>query len=299
MKPPLDRRGLGRALSELANASVSELIVRSPLRDDAAADARRIGLTGAPGSGKSTLAGRLALHRARATGSRVGVLAIDPSSPTTRGAILGDRIRMDELEGSEEIYIRSLASRSASDGLADNLPELLDTMERFGFDEVLLETVGVGQAEYAVRTLVDTLVLVLPPDAGDAIQAMKAGIMEVADIFAVNKADLPHARKFAAEVKRVASLARRAQGAWAPPVLLTASSDPASIGALSDAIDRHSEWRLSTGAAQRKRRDRGRYRLRRWLERGIEVAIDRQPDSFFDMPAREQVARVLRQLASP
>jgi len=299
MKPPLDRRRLGRALSELANAGVSQVLAQSPLPQEGAAAARRIGLTGAPGSGKSTLAGRLALHRAHASGRRVGVLAIDPSSPKTRGAILGDRIRMDELEGSEEIFIRSLASRSSSDGLADNLPELLDTMDRFAFDEVLLETVGVGQAEYAVRTLVDTLVLVLPPDAGDAIQAMKAGIMEVADIFAVNKADLPHSRKFAAEVKRVASLVRRTEGAWAPPVLLTSTSDPGSIAALSDAIDRHSEWQGSTGAAARKRRDRGRYRLRRWLERGIEAAIDRQPDSFFDMPAREQVAGVLKQLVSP
>jgi LAO/AO transport system kinase len=172
-------------------------------------------------------------------------------------------------------------------------------MDRFGFDEVLLETVGVGQAEYAARTLVDTLVLVLPPDAGDAIQAMKAGIMEMADVYAVNKADLPHARRFAAEVKRVASLVRRPAQAWAPPVVLTSSSDPASIAALSAAIERHLEWQRSTGAAERTRRGRGRYRLRRWLERSIEAAIERQPDSFFDQPAREQVAGVLKQLASP
>lgn len=299
MRVPLDRRRLGRALSEIANARVPEVLAQSPQCGDAANAARRIGLTGAPGSGKSTLAGRLALHRARSSGARVGVLAIDPSSPKTQGAILGDRIRMDDLEGSEEIFIRSFASRSSSDGLADNLPELLDAMDRFGFDEVLLETVGVGQAEYAARTLVDTLVLVLPPDAGDAVQAMKAGIMEVADIYAVNKADLPHARKFAAEVKRVASLTHAPAGAWAPPVLLTSSSDAASLAALSEAIDRHLEWLGASGAAGHARRARSRYRLRRWLERSIEAAIDRQPDSFFEMPAREQVAGVLKQLARP
>lgn len=298
MKAPLDRRKLGRTLSEIANARVPDVLAQSALREHTASTALRIGLTGAPGSGKSTLAGRLALHRARG-GARVGVLAIDPSSPKTHGAILGDRIRMDELEGSEEIFIRSFASRSSSDGLTDNLPELLEAMDRFGFDEVLLETVGVGQAEYAARTLVDTLVLVLPPDAGDAIQAMKAGIIEVADIYAVNKADLPHARKFAAEMKRVAALVRRAAEDWAPPVLLTSSSDAASVAALSEAIDRHLEWLRASGGAERTRRARSRYRLRRWLERRIDAAIDRQPDSFFDMPATQQVAGVLKQIASP
>ena len=298
MKTPLDRRRLGLALSELANAGVSQVLSQSSPPHCETHAARRIGLTGAPGSGKSTLAGRLALHRARPSGSRVGILAIDPTSPKSHGAILGDRIRMDELEGSEEIFIRSFASRSASDGLTDNLPEILDLMDRFGFDEVLLETVGVGQAEYAARTLVDSLVLVLPPDGGDAMQAMKAGIMEVADIYAVNKADMPHARKFAAEVKRVAALAHRSPDDWAPPVLLTSAADAGSVDALSQAIDRHLEWLRTTGARERKRRERSKYRLRRWLERRIAAAIEREPDSFFDMPAGEQVAGVLKQLVS-
>jgi LAO/AO transport system kinase len=297
MKPPLDRRRLGRALSDVANAAVEQALAQASGPPGVAA--RRIGLTGAPGSGKSTLAGRLALHRAKASGARVGVLAIDPTSPKTHGAILGDRIRMDELEGSEEIYIRSFASRSSSDGLTDNLPELLDVMDRFAFDEVLLETVGVGQAEHAARALVDTLVLVLPPDGGDAMQAMKAGIMELADVYAVNKADMPYARKFAAEVRRVAALVHRPAGAWRPPVLLTSSSDPGAVAALSDAIDRHFEWLRADGAAARTRRERGKYRLRRWVERALDAAIERQPDSFFDMPAREQLAGVLKQLVSP
>jgi LAO/AO transport system kinase len=298
MKAPLDRRLLGRTLSELANAGVSQAQAQAPSPRRDAPAARRIGLTGAPGSGKSTLAGRLALHRARASGARVGVLAIDPTSPKSHGAILGDRIRMDELEGSEDLFIRSFASRSACDGLTDNLPELLDVMDRFGFDEVLLETVGVGQAEYAARTLVDTLVLVLPPDGGDAMQAMKAGIMEVADVYAVNKADMPQARKFAAEVKRVAAMASRPADAWTPPVLLTSAHDAGSIAALSDALDRHLEWLRNTGASERKRLGRGKYRLRRWLERRIDAAIERQPDSFFDMPAEQQVAGVLKELVS-
>ncbi len=295
MKPALDRRLLGRALTELANAGVAQLLAQAPSRESTAG-ARRIGLTGPPGAGKSTLAGRLGLHRARRADLRVGVLAIDPTSPKSHGAILGDRIRMDELEGSEDLFIRSFASRSASDGLTDNLPELLELMDRFAFDEVLLETVGVGQAEYAARSQVDTLVLVLPPDGGDAVQAMKAGIMEVADIFAVNKADMPEARKFAAEVRRMAAIARQANDGWRAPVLLTSAQDPHSVAALSDALDRHFAWLEASGRRDRNRLARSKYRLRRWLERKLDEAIERQPAAFFDMPATQQVAGVLRQL---
>lgn len=297
MKPPLDRRLLGRALTELANAGVAHLLAQSS-QPPPAANARRIGLTGAPGAGKSTLAGRLAMHRLRRGAGRVGVLAIDPTSPKTQGAILGDRIRMDELEGSEELFIRSFASRSAADGLTDNLPELLEVMDRFAFDEVLLETVGVGQAEYAARSHVDSLVLVLPPDGGDAVQAMKAGIMEVADIFAVNKADMPQARRFAADVRRMVALARQGAAGWRPPVLLTAASDPDSIAGLSDALDRHFEWLEASGERDRNRLARRKYRLRRWIERSIDDVVERQPAAFFELPAGQQVAGVLQQLVA-
>jgi len=299
MKPPLDRRRLGRALTEIANANVAQLLA-PPSGPAPATSARRIGLTGAPGAGKSTLAGRLALHRFRRNEGRIGVLAIDPSSPKSHGAILGDRIRMDELEGAEHLFIRSFASRSASDGLTDNLPELLEAMDRFAFDEVLLETVGVGQAEHAARSHVDSLVLVLPPDGGDAVQAMKAGIMEVADIFAVNKADMPEARRFAADVRRMVALARQGDAKeWRPPVLLTSSRDAESIAALDEAIDRHLEWLEASGGRDRNRIARGKYRLRRWLERRIDDIVERQPATFFELPAEQQVAGALKQLVAP
>src|SRR5439155_10774724 len=175
-REPLDRTALGKRLSWLANAGLADLVAIDA-RDPAIRGARRIGFTGAPGAGKSTLLGHLVIHRVGE--GRRGVLAVDPSSPKTGGAILGDRIRMDELPGSAELYIRSLGSRNTSDGLADNMPEMLDTMDEFGFDEVMLETVGVGQAEHAARAQVDTLVLVLLPESGDMVQAMKAGIMEL------------------------------------------------------------------------------------------------------------------------
>lgn len=291
---PLDRHALGQALTRLANASASDLM-HNPRRTQASAAARRIGLTGAPGAGKSTLAGHLALHRA--PGRRLGILAIDPSSPRSGGAILGDRIRMDELKGMSELYIRSIGSRSTSDGLSDNLPEMLDLMDGFDFDEVLLETVGVGQVEYAARVQVDTLVLVLLPESGDMVQAMKAGIMEMADIFVINKADLPGAQKMATDIQRIASLARHEEGAWRPSVLLVSSSKPASIAALSGEIDRHQAW---MGDGERRAAlllQRARYRLRRLIERRAAEVVAGQAPSFFEAPMAEQLDQALRQIS--
>lgn len=291
---PLDRHALGQALTRLANASASDLMP-NPQRTDASAAARRIGLTGAPGAGKSTLAGYLARHRA--PGRRLGILAIDPSSPRTGGAILGDRIRMDELQGMSDLYIRSIGSRSTADGLSDNLPEMLDLMDEFGFDEVLLETVGVGQVEYAARVQVDTLVLLLLPESGDVVQAMKAGIMEMADIFVINKADLPGAQKMAADIKRIASLAKHEEGAWRASVLLVSSSKPESIAELSDEIERHHAW---LGLGERSvllLEQRARYRLRRLIERRAAEVIAGQDSAFFEAPMAQQLDLALKQIS--
>lgn len=290
---PLDRYALGQALTRLANASASGLM-RSTPRTIASAAARRVGLTGAPGAGKSTLAGHLALHRA--PGQRLGILAIDPSSPRSGGAILGDRIRMDELKGMSELYIRSIGSRSTADGLSDNLPEMLDLMDEFGFNEVLLETVGVGQVEYAARVQVDTLVLLLLPESGDVVQAMKAGIMEMADIFVINKADLPGAQKMATDIKRIASLTKHQEGAWRPLALLVSSSNSESIATLSDEIDRHQAW---LGHGERRvllLQQRARYRLRRLIERRAAEVVANQDPSFFEAAMAQQFDLALRQI---
>ncbi len=288
---PLDRWALGRALTRMANASTAEL-ARAVPRAQPAQAARRIGITGAPGAGKSTLVGHLALERL--SKGRLGVLAVDPSSPKSGGAILGDRVRMDDLDRSSELYIRSLGSRRTCDGLADNLPEMLDIMDEFGFDEVLLETVGIGQAEYAARAQVETLVLVLLPDSGDTVQAMKAGIMEMADIFVVNKSDLPGAQKMLTDIRRTATVLRPAEGAWRPPILLTSASQPESIRALSQAIDQHQAWRSADPQwPQQLRAQRARYRLKRLLELRIAEAIAAQDGDFLDLPMPQQLTTVL------
>ncbi|MDO9072422.1 MAG: GTP-binding protein [Rubrivivax sp.] len=295
-KPPLDRHALGRRLSKLANASASDLLRLQPVATGAP-PARRIGLTGAPGAGKSTLAGHLALHRGR--DRRLGVLAVDPSSPRTGGAILGDRIRMDDLVGSSEVYIRSIGSRSACDGLSDNLPEMLDTMDQFGFEEVLLETVGVGQAEYAARAQVDTLVLVLLPESGDIVQAMKAGIMEMADLFVVNKADLPGAQKMATDIKRISALARHAEGAWCPLVLLASSAQPETIAALSNGIDEHQAWLATSRGGDNLLLARARYRLRRLIERRAAEAVAALDTQALQAPLQQQLDQALQRIRNP
>lgn len=295
IRPPLDRSALGRALTRLANATPAQLMAH-PVPAPDALRARRIGLTGAPGAGKSTLAGHLALALSRTR--RVGVLAVDPSSPRSGGAILGDRIRMDELQGAADLYIRSVASRSTTDGLSDHLPEMLDTLDAHGFDDVLLETVGVGQAEHAARAQVDTLVLVLLPESGDVVQVMKAGIMELADVYVVNKADLPGAQKMATDIQRILAISRRGEGAWRPRVVLASAQQPQTHAALLAAIDEHQAWLDQGGLRQTLRADRARYRLRRLVERRTAEVIASLGEDLLSRPLDHQLAHVLERLGA-
>lgn len=292
-RPPLDRRALGLSLNRLANASVAD-VFKFGSGTSTGRPARRIGLTGPPGAGKSSLIGRLA--QLRAPDRRMGVLAIDPTSPKSGGAILGDRIRMDELTGIEDLYIRSFGSRSATDGLTDNLPELLAVMDAHDFDEVMVETVGVGQAEYAIRAQVDTLILVLLPESGDAIQAMKAGIMEVADIFVINKSDLAGAPKMASDIKRTLAMLHRNAGDRLPPVLLTSSDDTNSIQRLSHEIDRHQAFLEDSGKRNALLAERARYRLRQLVERQSRHVIHDLEPAFFDTGLEAQYMSVLDRL---
>jgi len=219
----------------------------------------RIGITGPPGSGKSTLTSELValLRRGAAT---VGVLAIDPSSPFSGGALLGDRIRMDERTADEGVYIRSMASRESHGGLARAASDACDVMDAFGIDFILLETVGVGQAEYDVIGAADTVVVVLCPGAGDGIQAMKAGLLEVADILVVNKADLEGADLLELDLRDALRLRgiRAAPGdpAWEVPVVSASARDGVGLDVLLAGLEGHRRALEAGSNAERRRRKR-------------------------------------------
>lgn len=275
---PMDRRALGMAITRAAGASVAEVLAAPAA---AAGAAPVIGVTGAPGAGKSTLIGRLVAHRV-SDERPTAVLAIDPSSPRSGGSLLGDRIRMEALGADPRVYVRSLPSAGAHDGLSQNIAEVLATIEAFGFREVLLETVGVGQAEYGVRALADVEVLVLMPGAGDYVQAMKAGILETADLFVVNKADLPGADRLEAELRAV--LERRE----AAPVIRVAAGSGEGVAALSEAIDAL----LQKTGRQRGLAARQRYRVQSLVQRRLGEVLDAFPEKEWQLPLAELYDRV-------
>ncbi|MDP6515441.1 MAG: GTP-binding protein [Alphaproteobacteria bacterium] len=272
------RRALAQSLTRILDASVEEAL--AGLADAGGEPARRLGMTGPPGAGKSTLICRLAARRLERD-RRIGVLAIDPTSPVSQGSILGDRVRMETVAEHPALYVRSVPSRRAHDGLCDNIADLLLTMEGFGFDDLVVETVGVGQAEFAVRSLVDTVVLVLVPESGDTIQAMKAGILETADIIVVNKADLPGAGKIRAEVAAIIRR-KKGDGGWLAPVIMASATKDTGIGDLDDSVERHAAWLAEHRDARATRRERSRYHMRNLLLRRAGEVLDGTPAESFD-----------------
>jgi LAO/AO transport system kinase len=203
--------------------------------------AQVIGLTGSPGVGKSTTTNEL-VRALRARGQRVGVLAVDPSSPFTGGAILGDRVRMQDHATDSGVYIRSMSSRGHLGGLAAATPQAVRVLEGAGCDVVLIETVGVGQAEVEIASLADTTLVLLAPGMGDAIQAVKAGILEIADVFVVNKADRDGADATYHDIQGMIGLGERGPGEWRPQVVRSVANRSEGIDDVMAAIDKHREW---------------------------------------------------------
>ena len=214
-----------------------------------------IGLTGSPGVGKSTTTNEM-VRAYRAAGKRIGVLAVDPSSPFTGGAILGDRVRMQDHATDPGVYIRSMSSRGHLGGLAAATPQAVRVLKGAGCDVVLIETVGVGQAEVEVASLADTTVVLLAPGMGDAIQAAKAGILEIADVFVVNKADRDGADATYRDIQGMIGLGERGPGDWRPQVVRAIAVRPEGIDDIIAAIDKHRKWLIDHGELQPRREAR-------------------------------------------
>jgi LAO/AO transport system kinase len=215
-----------------------------------------IGITGAPGVGKSTSTAAL-VTGFRRLGKRVGVLAVDPSSPFSGGALLGDRVRMQEHATDPDVYIRSMASRGHLGGLAWATPQALRVLDAAGFEVILVETVGVGQSEVEIAGQADTTVVLLAPGMGDGIQAAKAGILEIGDVYAVNKADRDGADATVRELGNMLALGeRRAPGDWRPPIVRTVAIRGEGVDELIEALERHRSWLAGTGELDRRRRRR-------------------------------------------
>ena len=255
-----------------------------------------IGLTGVPGSGKSTLVGKLT-EKLRAKGAKVGIVAIDPSSPYSGGAILGDRIRMSDMANDPGVYIRSMATRGATGGMARAALDAVDILDVAGFDTIILETVGVGQDEVEIARASHTTIVVSAPGLGDEIQAIKAGILEIADIHVVSKCDRSDANRTLVDLKQMLTLGLRAaaKSTWQLPVVGTSTMSGQGIDELIVAIERHRRFGLESEAGQQRRLAIAQFRLRKTADN---LLLDR----FGDAIARASVpfaAKLMRREADP
>ena len=254
-----DRVALARAISRVENeAEGAEAILEACF--EASGKAFRIGITGPPGAGKSTLVMRLA-QEYRRRGETVAIVAVDPTSPFTGGALLGDRVRMTELAGDPGVFIRSMATRGGLGGLAVHTTQVCDVLDAAGHSRVLIETVGVGQSELEVAETADSTAVVLVPESGDAVQAMKAGLMEIGDLFVVNKADREGAERAAFAIRSALELRTRGDEE-SPPVLMTTASTGEGVGDVVQCFEAHLEHLGSRGGLERRRQRRLEQRLR-------------------------------------
>ncbi|WP_444962660.1 methylmalonyl Co-A mutase-associated GTPase MeaB [Nocardiopsis sp. M1B1] len=251
-----DRRALARAITLVENGSAALREIMAGLAPHTGR-ARVVGFTGSPGVGKSTTTNAV-VRAARAKGLTVAVLAVDPSSPFTGGALLGDRVRMQEHATDPGVFIRSMANRGHLGGLSWATPHALRVLDAAGFDVILVETVGVGQAEVEIAGQADTTVVLCAPGMGDSVQAAKAGVLEVADVFAINKADREGAKSTLRELRQMIAMKDRTDQEWKPPIVMTVASRDEGVEELWERVDQHFAHLEASGDLTRRRRTRAR-----------------------------------------
>ena len=287
-----ERRALARILSRVENQTPDG---RQYLRElySHTGRAQTVGITGGAGSGKSTLTGGLASEYRR-RGQTVGIIAVDPSSPFTQGAILGDRIRMQDLALDPGVFVRSMASRGALGGLAPSLDDCVAVMDAFGFDVVLIETVGAGQDEVEIAGSALTTILVNNPGTGDDIQALKAWIIEIADVLVVNKADHPGADVLVSQLQAVLSLAPA--GSRRPKIVKTTAIKSEGLAELADAVAEHRAWLESSGTLVRQRAEDVRHQV---LSIARAILLDRIREGTSEDELATLVAEVVARRMDP
>jgi len=284
-----DQRALARLVSLVEDESAAlpaVMKVVAPMTGHA----QIIGLTGSPGVGKSTVTAAL-VRCFRAQGLRVGVLAVDPSSPFSGGALLGDRIRMQDHATDDQVFIRSMASRGHLGGLSWATPQALRILDAAGFDVIMIETVGVGQAEVEIASLADSSLVVVAPGLGDSIQAAKAGILEIADVFIVNKSDRPGTQEVIRDLRTMLAMASYGPGEWKPPIIATTAPSGEGISDLAAAISKHGSWLADTGALGDRRRARAREEI-------SAIALTELRQRMGDLPGESRLEELAARVAA-
>lgn len=262
-----DRRTVARAISIVEeNNSNSAVLLKSIYQK--VGSAYRIGITGPPGAGKSTITNHLT-KLYRLDGKKVGIIAVDPTSPFTGGALLGDRIRMNEIGNDEGVFIRSMATRGSLGGLSKKAVDASDVLDAAGYDYIILETVGVGQSELDIAQAADTTLVVLVPESGDSVQAMKAGLMEIADFFVMNKSDRPGSEQAVASLQTILMMKDHDEISWLPKIIKTIASENKGIVEIADEIKNHYDYLTKQNLFLTKRENQARFRIKEIVENKI------------------------------
>lgn len=259
-----DKRTISRAISIVESDQINSSVLLNKIFSKTG-NAYRIGITGPPGSGKSTITNQLTKHFI-AQGKSVGIIAVDPTSPFTGGALLGDRVRMSEVGVDPNVFIRSMATRGSLGGLSKKAIDGADVLDAAGYDYVIFETVGVGQSELDIAQAADTTIVVLVPESGDAVQAMKAGLMEIADLFVLNKSDRPGAESAAAALRTILSFREHDSDSWMIPILKSIASVNKGIDEIVNEIENHKIHLEQKGLLKKLRERRSKIRIKEIVE---------------------------------
>ena len=259
-----ERRAVARSISivESSNSASTELLKKIFLN---IGNAYRIGITGPPGSGKSTITNHLTKYY-RKQSKKIGIIAVDPTSPFTGGALLGDRVRMSEIGQDEGVFIRSMATRGNLGGLSKRTIDAADVLDAAGYDIIIFETVGVGQSELDIAEAADTTIVVLVPESGDAVQAMKAGLMEIADLFVMNKSDRPGSQQAVASLQTILMMRDHDEKSWMINIIRTIAVENKGIDEIANEIERHKEYLTSNNLHLKKREQRTKIRIKNIVE---------------------------------